>query len=349
MRCKKLSSFGSVASALQHCYRERETANADAELTQHNEHLTAASSSQALGRLREMLPEKRRKDAVLAIEYLMTASPDFWKQASQEQQADFFAQSKKWLADKYGPDRIIAATVHRDESTPHLSAFVVPLTKDNRLSAKEFIGDRKKMQSDQTTYSNYVEHLGLSRGIEGSKSRHTKIKSVYGAIESASEPPEITDIPPEPSLIDRLLRPEKITQRERAKAARADALERLKSAAALGAAMHPGAIRSQAARAVAARAAADDADAEARAAEARAEASRAAARVELARLDEIKESVRTAKEKAEQDAALRAAELNRELQRINKKLSERSEALDRVSADLDRVRAMHQREAGPEP
>ncbi|KAA1877038.1 plasmid recombination enzyme, partial [Escherichia coli] len=29
MRCKKLTGMGSVASALQHCYRERETPNAN--------------------------------------------------------------------------------------------------------------------------------------------------------------------------------------------------------------------------------------------------------------------------------------------------------------------------------
>ncbi|WP_251033333.1 plasmid recombination protein, partial [Escherichia coli] len=40
---------------------------------------------------------------------------------------------------KYGKDRVVAAVVHRDEATPHLSAFVVPLTQDGRLSAKEFI------------------------------------------------------------------------------------------------------------------------------------------------------------------------------------------------------------------
>ncbi len=33
MRCKKLATMGSVAAALQHCYRERETPNADAERT----------------------------------------------------------------------------------------------------------------------------------------------------------------------------------------------------------------------------------------------------------------------------------------------------------------------------
>ncbi|HIE7356408.1 TPA: MobV family relaxase, partial [Klebsiella pneumoniae] len=183
MRAKKLNSMGSVASALQHCYRERETPNADASRTPDNEHRAAQSTNEAMGRLRELLPEKRRKDAVLAVEYVMTASPEWWTKATSEQQADFFDQAHKWLADKYGADRIITATVHRDETSPHLSAFVVPLTQDGRLSAKEFIGNRSKMTADQTSFAKAVQHLGLERGIEGSKARHTRIQAFYEALE----------------------------------------------------------------------------------------------------------------------------------------------------------------------
>lgn len=183
MRCKKLSGMGSVAAALQHCYRERETPNADASRTPDNEHRAAKSTNEAMGRLREMLPEKRRKDAVLAVEYVMTASPEWWKSASQEQQAAFFDRAHKWLADKYGADRIITASIHRDETTPHLSAFVVPLTQDGRLSAKEFIGGRDKMRADQTSFAEAVRDLGLERGIEGSKARHTRIQAFYEALE----------------------------------------------------------------------------------------------------------------------------------------------------------------------
>lgn len=186
MRAKKLNSMGTVAAALQHCYRDRETPNADQERTPDNEHRAATSTDQAMGRLRELLPEKRRKDAVLAVEYVMTASPEWWKKADQEQQADFFDQAHKWLADKYGADRIITATIHRDETSPHLSAFVVPLTQDGRLSAKEFIGNRSKMTADQTSFAKAVEHLGLERGIERSRATHTSIKQHYAAIERAA-------------------------------------------------------------------------------------------------------------------------------------------------------------------
>jgi hypothetical protein len=183
MRCKKLATMGSVASSLQHAYRERETANADPQRTPENEHWAARSADEAMGKLRELLPEKRRKDAVLAVEYVLTASPDWWKTSSQADQAKFFNQAHKWLADKYGADRIVTASIHRDETSPHMTAFVVPLTKDGRLSAKEFIGNKAKMVADQTAFAAAVRDLGLYRGIEGSKARHTRIQAFYEALE----------------------------------------------------------------------------------------------------------------------------------------------------------------------
>ncbi|EKH3456712.1 plasmid recombination protein [Salmonella enterica] len=183
MRAKKLNGMGSVAASLQHCYRDRETPNADQLRTADNDHRAAQSTDEAMGKLRELLPEKRRKDAVLAVEYVMTASPEWWTTASHAQQADFFDQAHKWLADKYGADRIVTATIHRDEKSPHLSAFVVPLTADGRLSAKDFIGNRSKMTEDQTSFAKAVKHLGLERGIERSRATHTSIKQHYAAIE----------------------------------------------------------------------------------------------------------------------------------------------------------------------
>ena len=182
MRCKKLTGMGSVASALQHCYRERETPNADADRTPENHCSVSQSADEAMGKLRELLPEKRRKDAVLAVEYVMTASPEWWNEATPRQQAEFFARSEQWLENKYGKDRVVAAGVHRDEATPHLSAFVVPLTQDGRLSAKEFIGGRSKMRDDQSTYAESVKKLGLERGIEGSRATHQTVQHYYESI-----------------------------------------------------------------------------------------------------------------------------------------------------------------------
>lgn len=219
MRCKKLSGMGSVAASLQHCFRERETPNADQAKTPDNDHLAAASTNEAMGRLRTLLPEKRRKDAVLCVEYVMTASPSWWETASPAQQQEFFDRSLKWLADKYGADRIITASIHRDETSPHLSAFVVPLTADGRLSAKEFVGSKAKMTADQTSFAKAVENLGLERGIEGSRAKHQTIKSYYGALEATPGHAEIQPSAVRPRVLKKSLfttsyeTPEAIAQR----------------------------------------------------------------------------------------------------------------------------------------
>lgn len=58
---QKLTGMGSVASALQHCYRERETPNADAERTPENYCSVSQSADEAMGKLRELLPENAVK------------------------------------------------------------------------------------------------------------------------------------------------------------------------------------------------------------------------------------------------------------------------------------------------
>lgn len=193
MRCKKLKSVACVAASLSHCFRDRETTNADSSKTVLNAHYRAESASEGMQKLMSLLPQKRRKDAVLTVEYLMTASPDWWKNASSEQQDVFFKNSYAWLAKKYGADRIVVASVHRDETSPHLSAFVVPLTRDGRLSAKEFIGDRAQMSIDQTTYAEAVKELGLERGVKGSRAKHQTVKAFYAALEKGTQTvPQLT-------------------------------------------------------------------------------------------------------------------------------------------------------------
>jgi len=192
MRAAKLAGMGSVAASLAHCFRERQTDNADPDKLADNEHYGARSTDEAMARLKTLLPEKRRKDAVLLVEYVMTANGEWWKSKAADEQAEFFKSSLKWLEKKYGKDRIITASVHRDEKTPHLSAFVVPLTTDGRLSAKEFIGDRQKMSDDQTSYAAAVAHLDLSRGIKGSKARHRTIQQHYAALAQPVKQPRIT-------------------------------------------------------------------------------------------------------------------------------------------------------------
>lgn len=191
MRMTKLKSFGNIGGSLQHNFRERETHNADPDRLHENEHDGGTSSSEVIGKLRQKLPDKYRKDAVLAVEYIMTASPEWFETATPEDEKKFFDRSREWLAEKYGKENVLLTTIHRDETTPHMAAYVVPINDKGRLSAYSFTGKRQQLRDDQTRFAEKMQDIGLQRGIEGSKAKHKSIQQFYKEIEPV-KPPEIT-------------------------------------------------------------------------------------------------------------------------------------------------------------
>ena len=88
LRTAKLKSFGEIGGSLSHNYRNRPTPNADPYRTVNKEH-DLKTARQVMDGIKNRLPEKTRKNAVLAIEYLITASPD-WSGLGTEKEADFF-------------------------------------------------------------------------------------------------------------------------------------------------------------------------------------------------------------------------------------------------------------------
>lgn len=50
----------------------------------------------------------------------------------------------------------MSATVHMDEKTPHMHLCFAPLTEDNRLSAKEIVGNKKKLTEWQDRFWEYM-------------------------------------------------------------------------------------------------------------------------------------------------------------------------------------------------
>ena len=140
LRTQKLKATGAVWRSLKHAFREQPTPNADPDKAAKNEHVGAASAAEAMQKVRDRLPEKRRKDAVLAIEYLITASPEAM-QGMGGKSAAYFNDALKWLRERHGRANVVYAGVHRDESTPHMYAYVVPLDESTgRLNARRWLG-----------------------------------------------------------------------------------------------------------------------------------------------------------------------------------------------------------------
>ncbi|MFX5169009.1 plasmid recombination protein, partial [Acinetobacter baumannii] len=74
-------------------------------------------------------------------------------------------------------------SIHRDETTPHLVAYVVPIDQKGKLNAREFLGGRAKLSKMQTDFHEKVKDLGLERGLEGSKAEHKTVKEFYAELQ----------------------------------------------------------------------------------------------------------------------------------------------------------------------
>lgn len=113
-----------------------------------------------------------RKDAVVVCNFIVTSDNETMDALGADRQREFFQDSVKWFSDRYGADRVLNATVHMDETTPHLHIGVMPITQDGRLSAKA-IFTKTELKAIQTEFARDVgEKYGLERGVEGSERTH---------------------------------------------------------------------------------------------------------------------------------------------------------------------------------
>ena len=97
-----------------------------------------------------------RKDSTRFVDTLITASPEFFKDMTHEKMVEYFQRAVDFMRNRIRPDMIFSAVVHLDEKTPHLHLCFVPLTEDNRLTAKEILGNRAKLSKWQDEFHEFM-------------------------------------------------------------------------------------------------------------------------------------------------------------------------------------------------
>lgn len=108
----------------------------------------------------ERVKRKTRANSVVLSEFMVTASPDFMKSLSAEEQKKYFEESLDFIQERYGKENTLYAVVHYDEKTPHMHVGVIPITEDERLSAKD-IFNRVELQNLQTEFPEHMKKSGF--------------------------------------------------------------------------------------------------------------------------------------------------------------------------------------------
>ena len=77
---------------------------------------------------------------------------------------------------------MLSAVIHRDETTPHLTAMVIPLDERGHLNARSFTGGKVQLSAMQTSFAEAVSDWGIERGVHRSGARHVSIREYYARV-----------------------------------------------------------------------------------------------------------------------------------------------------------------------
>ena len=150
---------GSVAACERHNERKKEAYKSnpdiDVERSKYNYHLVLPpryTYKKEINRMVQAAGCKVRKDSVMMVETLITASPEFMNSLPPEEQKAYFAMALDFIVERVGKENILSAVVHMDEKTPHMHLCFVPITPEGKLSAKSFLGNQKSLSEWPPAY-----------------------------------------------------------------------------------------------------------------------------------------------------------------------------------------------------
>lgn len=213
LRIKKLHTNANVGGAISHHLRTRETDNADPEKIRQNWfypnkdflandkydpeknadlEIRKKAQQRAMAIFKKRLPEKIRKNAVRAVEFMMTVSPEVMSRKDFNA-TKYLNACNHWACDKFGKENVFFMAYHKDETTPHISILLTPIDENGKLNARKFFGGRDKMRELQDDFHDKVgKEFGLDRGLRGSKAKHQSIQKYYQKLNERNE--EIDDV-----------------------------------------------------------------------------------------------------------------------------------------------------------
>lgn len=193
-RGAKIKSRGQITAMAEHNFRLRTQANIVKERTHLNRCLInrlglgfkkSDELAEKLEKHYENLGAKKRKDSVLMLEFIATASPEFFEGKTAEYIDKWVDHQKKFFEKEFG-DNLKLAVLHLDEKTPHIH-FAISTENRKRAIYKNRHGQTEKeivildakrwnpsfFKEFQTRFAENNVKFGLKRGNSGSKKVHT--------------------------------------------------------------------------------------------------------------------------------------------------------------------------------
>lgn len=208
LRTKKLKTRAKITAAVGHNLRLRQQSNIDSSKTKLNEILfnsldvdvaKAASLQEKLTDFYASLDIKERKNNVLMMEFVATASPSFFKGKTVEQIGKWALDQVQFVKNEFG-QQLKLAVLHMDETSPHIHFMVsteIKSLKRYKNQKGEFHKETWSLNADrynpeflvglQDRFAEHNKKWKLVRGVRGSMRKHVPMKNFYRAIDLAMQ------------------------------------------------------------------------------------------------------------------------------------------------------------------
>lgn len=200
LRTKKLKNRSHLTAATEHNLRLRTQSNIDTERSQFNKVLVdtlhidlrkASSFQQKLSEHYASLGVREKNNNVLAFEYVVTASPEFFTGRPDKVIQKWANDQVKFMQEEFGK-QLKFAMLHMDEKSPHIHFFVSTEIQSVKQYKNRYGACEKKTWSLnsnrinpeflvdlQTRFADMNKKWGLKRGVKGSLGRHSPTKNFY--------------------------------------------------------------------------------------------------------------------------------------------------------------------------
>jgi hypothetical protein len=196
---KKFTNIGMIGAFQKHMQREIAIENANQYTKENNEILIGT------GNIKEDVEKyiegiKLRKNGVVARELLLTASPNFFQGLTAGNLEKWKQLNTDWLRANFG-DNCVYAVLHKDESTWHIHALVVPKFYDEKrqrftLANCRYFDGIEKLRGWQDNYSECMKSVfkALNRGIKFSKAKHIEVRHFYNMVNAKLNDQDIRQV-----------------------------------------------------------------------------------------------------------------------------------------------------------
>lgn len=206
LRTEKVKSRGQITQSAEHNLRLRSQTNIDATRSHLNQILVnslnvdttkASDLQEKLSSYYQSLDIKEKKDNVLMMEFMISASPEWFVGKSPAAVEKWANTQVEFMKKEFG-EQVKLAVLHLDEKTPHLHFMVGTEVKSVKryknqkgeffkeswsLNAKRY--DPEFLSGLHTRHAEHNKNYGLRRGVKGSMREHKTLKEFYSLVDKA--------------------------------------------------------------------------------------------------------------------------------------------------------------------